>query len=82
MRHSRVLDRLDDGDRFDFIFVAVRSNQMPSALEALRGNISETLVTLANSNGDYSAWKEIAGKGSNSNVEIILCHMSCSFHNV
>ena len=34
-----VLDRLDDGDRFDFIFVAVRSNQMPSALEALRGNV-------------------------------------------
>ncbi len=30
---------LDDGDRFDFIFVAVRSNQMPSALEALRGNV-------------------------------------------
>ena len=58
-----VLDRLDDGDRFDFIFVAVRSNQMPSALEALRGNVSETLVTLANSNGDYSAWEEIAGKG-------------------
>ena len=57
-----VLDRLDDGDRFDFIFVAVRSNQMPSALEALRGNVSETLVTLANayalSETPETIWKD------------------------
>ena len=58
-----VLDRVDYCDRFDFIFVAVRSNQMLSALEALRGNVSETLVTLANSNGDYTAWEEAARKG-------------------
>ena len=62
-RDITVLDRVDEGDRFDFIFVAVRSNQVLSALGALRDNVSETIVTLANSDGDYTAWEEAAGKG-------------------
>lgn len=62
-RDITVLDRVDEGDRFDFIFVAVRSNQVLSALGTLRDNVSETIVTLANSDGDYTAWEEAAGKG-------------------
>ena len=62
-RDINVLDRVDDSDLFDFVFVAVRSNQMISALEALHSNGSETFVTLANSDGDYASWEEAVGKG-------------------
>ena len=62
-RDINVLDRVADSELFDFIFVAVRSNQMISALDALRSNVSGTIVTLANSDGDYSGWEEAVGKG-------------------
>ena len=62
-RDINVLDRVADSELFDFIFVAVRSNQMIPALDALRSNVSGTIVTLANSDGDYSGWEEAVGKG-------------------
>ncbi len=62
-RDINVLDRVADSELFDFIFVAVRSNQMISALDALRSNVSGTIVTLANSDGDYASWEEAVGKG-------------------
>jgi 2-dehydropantoate 2-reductase len=46
--HIRVIDKLDDSDLYDFIFAAVRYDQMESALMSLRENQSPIIVTLSN----------------------------------
>ena len=43
-----VLSRLEAEDRYDYVLVTVREHQLHDALGALRGNASETLVTMVN----------------------------------
>ncbi|MDR1147533.1 MAG: NAD(P)-binding domain-containing protein [Spirochaetaceae bacterium] len=55
-----LIETLRDDDIYDFIFVAVRFDQMVSALKAIKNNKSENIVTLANSVG-YDEWIAIVG---------------------
>ena len=41
------------GDRYDLVFLAVRENQLHTALEELRQNCSPTIVTMVNSLETY-----------------------------
>jgi 2-dehydropantoate 2-reductase len=55
-----IIEKLEDDDIYDFIFVAVRYDQVESALIALKQNKSKNIVTLANT-VRYDSWLEIIG---------------------
>lgn len=59
----RIIDKLEDKDSYDFIFLTVRENQLHLALEQLKNNISPNIVTMVNSLEQYSVWEDICGKG-------------------
>ncbi|WP_228409490.1 ketopantoate reductase family protein [Radiobacillus deserti] len=56
----KTIEKLDNDDIYDFIFVPVRYDQAESALTALKDNQSKTIVTLINTIG-YDTWLEIVG---------------------
>ncbi|WP_238533376.1 ketopantoate reductase family protein [Paenibacillus terrae] len=56
----KTIEKLDNDDIYDFIFVPVRYDQAESALSALKHNRSKTIVTLTNTIG-YDSWLEIVG---------------------
>lgn len=56
----KTIEKLDNDDIYDFIFVPVRYDQAESALTALKENQSKTIVTLINTIG-YDTWLEIVG---------------------
>ncbi|MBQ9165668.1 MAG: ketopantoate reductase family protein [Oscillospiraceae bacterium] len=58
-----VLDKLAPWDRYDYIFLTVRAEQVHTALRSLRENVSPTIVTMVNTLEDYSDWEELCGKG-------------------
>lgn len=58
-----VIDKIDDNDYYDYIFLTVRSEQAEAALNKLIINISPSIVTMINTSKEYSYWEEIAGKG-------------------
>ena len=59
----RILKRLEADDRYDYIFLTVRAEQLSQALEQLKDNVSPTIVTMVNSLDDYDQWEIICGKG-------------------
>ena len=59
----RVLETLEPNDRYDYIFLTVRAEQLHDALIQLRDNVSPTIVTMVNSLEDYHSWEAICGKG-------------------
>jgi ketopantoate reductase apbA/panE domain protein len=58
----KVLKELKRDDKYDFIFLTVRENQLYAALEELKYNNSD-IVTMVNSIDDYRNWEDICGKG-------------------
>lgn len=58
-----VLSVLEPDDKYDFILLAVRENQLEDALRELRGNCSPVIVTMVNSLDTYDKWENICGKG-------------------
>ncbi len=58
----KVLKELKRDDKYDFIFLTVRENQLYAALEELKYNNSD-IVTMVNSIDDYRNWEGICGKG-------------------
>ena len=58
-----VLTTLADGDRYDFIFLTVRENQLLQALAELKSNSSPTIVTMVNSLDTYDKWEAVCGRG-------------------
>ena len=58
-----VLPKLRDDDRYDFIFLTVREEQLYQVLDELKTNQSKCIVTMVNSIDDYKKWEEICGKG-------------------
>ncbi|MHA6531188.1 ketopantoate reductase family protein [Paenibacillus sp. BAC0078] len=56
----KTIEKLDNDDIYDFIFVPVRYDQAESALNAIKNNQSKTIVTLINTVG-YDIWLEIVG---------------------
>ena len=59
----RVISELEPNDRYDFVFLTVRENQLEDALKALAENNSPTIVTMVNSLDTYDKWENICGKG-------------------
>ena len=59
----KIIDKVDADDRYDFIFLTVRENQVHEALEELRHKISQNIVTMVNTLEPYERWEEICGKG-------------------
>ena len=60
---ARVLSSLERTDRYDFILLAVRENQLSAALDELRENVSPTVVTMVNSTDPCERWEAVCGKG-------------------
>ena len=59
----KVLSKTAPDDRYDFILLTVRENQLHAALEELRPNSSPTIVTMVNSLETYEQWETICGPG-------------------
>ena len=59
----KVLSKIETDDRYDFIFLTLRGNQLHAALEELRRNSSPTIVTMVNSLETYDKWEVICGAG-------------------
>lgn len=58
-----IIGTLENHDKYDFIFLGVRENQVHMALKELSGNISPTIVTMVNTLELYTDWEKICGKG-------------------
>lgn len=58
-----VVDAIAAEDRFDYVFLTVRAEQVHAALDALRENQSPTIVTMVNSLEPYQTWESIVGQG-------------------
>jgi len=56
----KTIEKLEDDDIYDFIFVPVRYDQAEAALSAIKNNHSKTIITLTNTTG-YDRWLEIVG---------------------
>jgi len=57
---TKTIEKLEDDDIYDFIFVPVRYDQAESALYAIKNNNSKTIITFTNTMG-YDRWLEIVG---------------------
>jgi 2-dehydropantoate 2-reductase len=56
----KTIEKLDNDDIYNFIFVPVRYDQAESALTVIKNNQSKSIVTLTNTIG-YDSWLEIVG---------------------
>ncbi len=59
----KIIDILEEDDKYDFIFLTVKENQVHTALKELSLNISPNIVTMVNTLEQYSTWEELCGKG-------------------
>lgn len=59
----KIIDSLEDDDKYDFIFLTVKENQVHTALKELSLNISPNIITMVNTLEPYSNWEELCGKG-------------------
>ena len=59
----KVIQKLADDNRFDYIFLTVKENQVHAALRELSNNDSPNIVTMVNTLEEYHAWEEICGRG-------------------
>lgn len=58
-----VIGKLGNNDRYDFIFLTVKENQVVQALGELRFNVSPNIVTMVNTLEPYENWERTCGKG-------------------
>ncbi len=58
-----VIDKLQDDDIYDFIFLTVRGDQVKAALQDLNQNDSPTIVTMVNTAENQKNWEMLCGKG-------------------
>jgi 2-dehydropantoate 2-reductase len=56
----KIIDKLEDGDIYDYIFVAVRYEQVEGALMDIKNNHSKNILTLSNA-VEYDNWVKIVG---------------------
>lgn len=59
----KIIERLENEDCYDFIFLTVKENQVHTALEELSQNISPNIVTMVNTIEGYANWEKLSGKG-------------------
>ncbi len=58
----KIIERLENADSYDFIFLTVKQNQVHTALEELSYNISPNIVTMVNTIEGYENWEQISGE--------------------
>ena len=58
-----VLDKVDHTSIYDYVFVAVRYEQIETALAELSTNNSPNIVTMVNNPKGYIHWENLIGKG-------------------
>ena len=58
-----VIGTLENDDWYDFIFLTVKENQVHTALQELKHNISPNIVTMVNTLEAYGNWERICGTG-------------------
>ena len=58
-----VIGTLEKDDWYDFIFLTVKENQVHTALQELKHNISPNIVTMVNTLEAYGNWERICGTG-------------------
>ena len=56
-----VIDRLEDSDKYDYIFLPVRTEQLKQALYELKSNKSPNIVTMVNTLEKYEELEKICG---------------------
>lgn len=56
-----VIDRLEDSDKYDYIFLPVRTEQLKQALCELKSNKSPNIVTMVNTLEKYEELEKICG---------------------
>ena len=56
----KIVDKLENNDIYDYVFVAVRYEQVESALMELKENNSKNIITLSNA-VEYDNWVKIVG---------------------
>ena len=59
----KIADTINAAERFDYVFVAVRYEQIDEALQELKQNDSPNIVTMVNNPKGYAEWEEVIGKG-------------------
>lgn len=59
----KIIEKLDETDSYDFIFLTVKENQVHTALKELSVNISPNIVTMVNTLEPYGNWEALCGKG-------------------
>lgn len=65
----KIIDNLEDNDRYPFIFLTVRSEHLNEALLELKTNKSRNIITMANTLEPYENLENICGR-NNSNLAI------------
>ena len=63
VKKARVIisDKVKAHDIYDYVFIAVRYEQVETALSELAGNGSKNIVTMVNNPDGYSQWGSIVG---------------------
>ena len=56
-----VIDKLEDDDKYDYIFLPVRTEQLKQALYELKSNKSPNIVTMVNTLEKYEELEKICG---------------------
>ena len=59
----KIIDLQKKDDKYDFIFLTVKENQVHTALKELSLNTSPNIITMVNTLEPYSNWEELCGKG-------------------
>jgi 2-dehydropantoate 2-reductase len=59
----KVIDKLENEEHYDFIFLTVKENQVHIALEELASNKSSNIVTMVNTSEGYENWERLCGEG-------------------
>lgn len=59
----KIIERLENEDSYDFIFLTVKENQVHTALEELSHNVSSNIVTMVNTIEGYEKWERLSGEG-------------------
>lgn len=57
----KLIEKLEENDIYDYIFVPVRYDQAESALSSLENNGSKNIVTMTNNSCGYDTWTAIVG---------------------
>ena len=60
---TKIIERVADDDRYDYIFLTVKENQVHTALNELSSNNSPNIVTMVKTLEPYRKWEERCGAG-------------------